>query len=113
MWSDRSQPKSRRIRMRQQRRSLRRVRDADVTDRWSDSDAGVPPGGVVNQVTERLRYGGGGVPFEPGLHVRSGPALVEGATQCCGTESVDPGTAARLLISQQPQLGRDRMLKRT
>ncbi len=72
----------------------------------------VAPRRVADQVAKRLRHICGGVPLQPNLYVRCRPAQIEGAPQRGGAEPVDTTNPPRLLISQHPQLGGDRVLER-
>jgi hypothetical protein len=109
---DRAESKGGRCRVGKERRSLRLVRQANITAGGADPDAVVPPRHIVNEVSERLGDSGGGMPLQPPSYVRCRPALVEGAAQRGGGEPIDARTAPRLLIGQHPQLGCDSVFKR-
>jgi hypothetical protein len=99
---DRAEPKARRRGMSKQRRCLRLISHAYVATGWANPNASVASADIINQVDQRLRHASRGVPLQPLLHFGCRPALVESPAQRDGAESVDTGSATRLLISQDP-----------
>ena len=61
---------------------------------------------------ERLGHFSSRVLFQPKLNVCFRPPQVESAPQRVGAEPIDAAAAPGLLISKQPQLGGDGVLKR-
>ena len=99
---DRPKPQVSRSGVSKQRRGLCLISHSYIATDRTNPNTSVVPAGILNQVEQRLRDAGRGVPLQPLLHFRGRPALVEGPAQRGRAESVDTRAAARLLIGEHP-----------